>query len=94
MAAVAADQFHPGARKRHLEHPRVGGVRQIEANDLAMLGAEREIGLTAHQQHVAEAAHRGVRRLFAAERRHLAVLEQDVVERQDPLRCTGGQSNT
>ena len=84
-AAVAADELHPRTGQRDSEHAGVGGVRQIEAHDLAELSAQGEIGLAAHQQHVAEAAHRRVRRLGAAEGRHLAVIEKDVVERQHQL---------
>jgi hypothetical protein len=28
-AAVAADEFHPGAGQRDIEHPGVGGVGQV-----------------------------------------------------------------
>ncbi len=84
-AAVAADELHPRARKMDLEHARVRGVGQVEANDLAELRAHRQVGLAGDQHHVAEAAHRRVRRLLAAERGDLAVLDQDVVERQQQL---------
>ena len=85
VAAVAADELHPRARQLDLEHPRVRGVGQVEADHLAELRGQREIRLAADQQHVAEAAHRRVGRLGAAERRDLAVLQQDVVEREHQL---------
>ena len=81
-AAVAADELHPRARQCDVEHARVRGVGQVEANDLAALRAQREVGLAADEQHVAEPPHRRVGRLGAAERRDLPVLDQDVVERQ------------
>ena len=37
VAAVAADELHPRARQLDLEHAGVGGVRQVEAHDLAAL---------------------------------------------------------
>ena len=89
VAAVAADELHPHARQLDLEHPRVGRVGQIEAHHLAELRCQREIRLTADQQHVAEPAHRRVGRLGAAERRNLAVFEQDVVEREHQVTVRG-----
>ena len=91
MAAVAADQLHARARQRHLEHPGVRRVRQVEADDLAELRVQREVRLAADEQHVAEAPHRRVRRLRAAEGRDPPVLEEDVVEREHDSRWTGGQ---
>ena len=83
--AVAADELHARSGQRDLEHAGVGGVRQIQAHDLAGLGGQREFGLPGDQQDVAEAPHRGVGRLVGAERRHLTVLDEDVVERQREL---------
>ena len=62
-AAVAADELHPGARQRDVEDAGVGGVGQVEADDLAALRAERRFGLAADEQHVAEPPHRHVGRL-------------------------------
>ena len=89
VAAVAADELHPRARQRDLEHPRVGGVGQVQAHHLAASRGQREIRLTADQQHVTEAAHGRVGRLGSAERRDLAVFEQDVVEREHDLAVHG-----
>ena len=84
-AAVAADELHTRAGQRDVEDTRVGGVGQVEADDLATLRAQREVGLAADEHDVAEAAHRRVGRLGAAEGRDLPVLDQDVVERQQQL---------
>ena len=66
--AVAADELHARSGQRDLEHAGVGGVRQVQAHDLAGLGGQRELGLPGDQQDVAEAPHRGVGRLVGAER--------------------------
>ena len=84
-AAVAADELHPGPGQRDLEHARVGGVGQVDAHHLAPLGGQPELRLAGDQQRVAEAAHRRVVGLQAAERRDLAVFEQHVVERDAQL---------
>ena len=89
MAAVAADELHPSSWERDLEDPGVGGVGQVEAHHLAELRAQREIGLAARQEHLAEAPHRRMSRLGAAERRHLVALEQDVVEGQGDFAVDG-----
>ena len=68
-AAVPADELHARPGQLDLEHARVGGVGQIQAHHLALPRLERELGLSGDEQHVAEAAHRGVRGLRAAERR-------------------------
>ena len=39
-AAVAADELHARARQRDVEHARVGRVRQVEADDLALPDGE------------------------------------------------------
>ena len=88
-AAVTADELHARARQLDLEHARVGGVRQIQAHHLALPRLERELGLAGDEQHVAEAAHRGVRGLRAAERGDPAVLDEHVVEREHPLAVHG-----
>ena len=54
-------------------------IAELE-HDLARLGREGELWLSCDEQDVAEAAHRGVRRLLDAERRNLAVLDEDVIE--------------
>ena len=88
-AAVAADELQPRPRQRDVEDARVGGVREVEANDLALLRGERRFRLAADEQDVAVAAHRRERRLLATERRDLPVLDQDVVERQQQLAVGG-----
>ena len=88
-AAVAADELQPRPRQRDVEDARVGGVREVEANDLALLHGERRFRLAADEQDVAVAAHRRERRLLAIERRDLPVLDQDVVERQQQLAVGG-----
>ena len=83
--AVAADELHARPRERDVEHPRVRGVREIEADDLALSRAQPELRLAADEHHVPEPAHRRVRRLRRAERGDRALLEQHVVERQGEL---------
>ena len=78
-AAVASDEFHARAWQRNLEDACVGGIGQVEADDLAALDSQREVCLSAYEEDVAEPSHRRVGRLGAAERRNLAVLDQDVV---------------
>ena len=85
VAGVGADQLHLRARQRHVEDARVGGVGEVEAHDLAALGLERKVRLAGDEHHVAEAAHRDVRRLRLAEGGDLPVLDQDVVEREQQL---------
>ena len=85
VAGVGADELHLRARQRHVEDARVGGVREVEAHDLAALGLERKVRLAGDEHHVAEAAHRHVRRLRLAEGGDPSVLDQDVVERQQQL---------
>ena len=84
-AAVAADELHPRAGQGDVEDPRVGGVRQEEAHDLARPRLERRLVLAADEEDIPEPAHRGVGRLVRAERRDLAVLDQYVVERERDL---------
>ena len=81
-AAVAADEFHLGARQRHVEDPGVGGVGQPQPHNFPGPRGQREVGLAADQQHSAEPAHRRVRRLVRAERGDLAVLQQQVIQGQ------------
>ena len=88
-AAVAADELHARPGQLDLEDARVGGVGQIQAHHLALPRLERELGLSGDEQHVAEAAHRGVRGLRTAERRDPAVLDEHVVEREHPLAVHG-----
>jgi hypothetical protein len=47
--AVAADELHPCAGQRDLEHPGVGGVGQVDAHDLALVGGELELRLAGDQ---------------------------------------------
>jgi hypothetical protein len=79
--AVAPDELHAGARQRDVEHPCVRRVREVQAHDLAPPRGQREGGIPCDQHHVPEAAHRHVGRLRMAEGSHLAVLDEDVVER-------------
>ncbi len=68
-----------------VEDSRVGRVDEVQADDLADLGLGPVVGLAVGQHHVAEAAHRREGRPGALERRDLAVLDQDVVERDRQL---------
>ena len=43
-AAVAADELHPRARKGDVEHARVRGVREVEANDLPACASSARCG--------------------------------------------------
>ena len=88
-AAVPADEFDSGAWHRDVEHARVCGVGQIEPNDFSALSAQRRIGFTADQHHVAEPAHRRIGCFLAAELSDRAVFDQDVVERQQDLAVRG-----
>ena len=74
MPAVAADQLHACARQSDLEDAGVGGIGQVEADDLVSSRSEGELGLAVDQQDIAEAAHRGIVRLGPAERCDLAFL--------------------
>ena len=85
VAGVGADQLHLRARQRHIEDARVRGVREVEARHLALRRVEVQVGLAGDKHHVAEAAHRHVRRLLLPEGRDLSVLDQDVVEGQEQL---------
>ena len=84
VAGVGANQLHLRARQRHVEDPRVRGVREVEAHHLATPRLEVQIGLAGDQHHVAEPAHRHVGRLLP-EGCDPAVLDQDVVERDQQL---------
>ena len=84
-AAVAADELDPRAGQGDVEDARVGGVGQVEADDLVELRRSAGSVSPPTSSGVAETAHRRVGRLGAAERRDLAVLDQDVVERQQHL---------
>ncbi len=81
-AAIAADELDSRARQGDVEHTRVRSVGQVEANDLAELSRQRQVGLTADEQDIAEPPHCRVRRLGPAERSDLSVFDQHVVERQ------------
>ncbi len=84
-AAVSADELDPRSWQRNVEHARVRGVGQVEANDLPGARDQREVGLAPDQDDVAEPPHGRVVGLGAAERRDPAVLDQDIVERQQHL---------
>ena len=68
-----------------VEDAGVGGVGQVEADDLPSC-ASSVARLAVDEQDVAEPAHRRVGRLRPAERRDLAVLDEDVVEREQRAR--------
>ena len=89
VAGVGADQLHLRARQRHVEDTRVGGVGQVEAHDLAPPRLERQVRLAGDEHHVAEAAHRDVRRLRLPEGGDLPILDQDVVEGEQQLAVRG-----
>ena len=75
-AAVAADELHPRPGQRDLEHARVGGVGQVDsARPRPACAVSASSGSPATSSDVAEATHRRVRGLRAAERRDLAVLD-------------------
>ena len=74
---------------RDVEDAGVGGVRQVEAHHLAGAGVEGRLGLAGHEEDVAEAPHRRVRRRRPAEGRDRPVLEQDVVEGDSELPVRG-----
>src|SRR3954452_24141276 len=84
-AAVAADELHPGARDTEVEDAGVGRVRELEADDFAGAGLQIELGLAGGEHDVSEATHGGVGWAGPAERAHLAVLDEDVVEGDDEL---------
>ena len=88
-AAVAADQLHPGTWDGDVEQPGVGGVREVEAHDLTGAGGEFEIGLTAGEHHVAEAAHGDEVRAVEVVGGDVAVLEENIVEGDDELTVDG-----
>ncbi len=82
VTAVGADELHPCARQGDVEDAGVGRVREVEANDLATLGLQREIRLSSYEHRVAEASHRHVRRFGLAERGDASLLYENIVERQ------------
>ena len=63
VAAVAADELHARPRQGHVEDAGVRRVREMEADDFATLGLERQIRFPCDEHDVAETAHRNVRRL-------------------------------
>ena len=67
-AAVASDELHPAARYGDVEQAGVGGVGEVEPHDLASAGRQGEVGVAGGEHHVAEAAHRDVRRAGGVER--------------------------
>ncbi len=84
-AAVATDQLGAGAADGKVEDPRVRGVDQIQAHDLACRRLAGEVGLAVDQHHVAVPAHRDIGRPGAAERRDVPVLDQQVIQGEGQL---------
>jgi hypothetical protein len=84
VAGVGADQLQLRARQGDVEDARVRRVGEVEANDLAASRLELQVRLPRDEHHVAEAAHRDVRRLLA-EGRDPSLLDQDVVDRERQL---------
>jgi hypothetical protein len=82
-ARVPTDQLHPHPRHAQVEHPGVGGVGQPQPHHLPRPSLQPQVGVPTGQEHVAEAAHGRIAGLSGAEGGHLAVLEQQVVHRQD-----------
>ena len=67
----------------HVAMGRFGNVMLVAgAHDLAAFRLELKVGLARDEHHIAEAAHRHVRRFRFAKAGNLAVLDQDVVERE------------
>jgi hypothetical protein len=89
VTGVGADQLHLRTRQRDVEDTRVGRVGEVAAHDFAAPRLELEVGLAPHEHHVAEAAHGDVRRLGLGEGGDPALLDQDVVERQQQLAVRG-----
>ena len=85
VACVGTDQLHLCAGQCDVEDARIGGVREVEAHDLAAPGLERKVSFTRNEHHVAEPAHRHVRRLRLPKCCDLPFLDQDVVERHQEL---------
>ncbi len=81
-AAVAAHQLHARAADGEVEDARVRRVHEVQAHDLAYRRLTGEAGLTVGQHDVAEAAHRGVGRPGAQERRDASVFHEQVVQGQ------------
>ena len=88
-AGVAPDKLHAGAGKREVEEPGVRRVHQVQAHDLSCGRLTRETALAVYEHDVAEAAHRHEVRPRVAEGRHLAVLDQDVVQGDGQLPVCG-----
>jgi hypothetical protein len=84
-AAVAADQLQSRPGHGHVEHPAVGGVGQPQPHHLPRPGRQAQICVATGQEDVAVAAHGRVAGLDWAEGRHLAVLQQQVVQGQHDL---------
>ena len=84
-AAVGADELHLRLLHADVEHTGVGGVGEVEADDLAETRVQCELRLAGDQQDVAESPHRGVCRFGAAERGHFPVLDEDVVQSEQDL---------
>jgi hypothetical protein len=89
VTAVAADELQRGSRQRDVEDTGVGGVGEVETDDLAAGCLESKVGFSGDEHDVAEASHRDVRRLRLAEGCDLPVLDQNVVECQGELAVGG-----
>ena len=87
--AVTADQLGAGAWKGEVEDPRVRGVDQVQAHDLAGGRLAGELGLAVDQHDVAESTHRGEGRARLAERRDVPVLDEQVVQGDGQLPVDG-----
>ena len=90
VTAVAADELHPSAGERDVEHAGVGGVDQVEAQHLPEPCGHRLVGLAVDEDDVAEPAHGRVGGLVRTEPGDLAVLEKEVVEGEQHLAVHGG----
>ena len=88
-AAVTADQLRPGTADGDIEDPRVGGVDEIQAYDLALCRLTGELGLPVDQHDVAEPAHCGEGRPGAVEGRDVSVFDQEVVHGDSELPVDG-----
>ena len=83
-AAVAADQLHPGPGTVTL-NPVLAVLVSHNRTTSPTPGRKPQVRVAAGQEDVAEATHRRITRLDRAERRHLAVLHQQVVQREEEL---------
>ena len=87
--AVTTDQLHPSTGQREVEDPRVRRVHEIEAYDLSHRRFARELCLAVDQHHVPEPPHRGVVGPHTVEWRDLAILDEQIVQRDAELSVDG-----